>query len=246
MNMLANLTTDDTIADEKDSVGGGGVLDSGIYAAKIAMAYLTKASSGALGLVLDLKTEAGKNLKQTLWMTSGTAKGCKNYYEKDGEKHYLPGFLHANALALLTVGKEISQLETENKVVNVYSYEAKAEVPTKVDVLMDLLNQEIIVGVIKQTVDKTKKNEATGVYEPTGETREENDIDKLFRASDRMTTAEIRAQAETATFIETWSNKWTGQVKNKAKGAQGTAGAPKAAAGAPAAAKKPTTSLFAA
>lgn len=244
--MLANLTTDDTIADEKDSVGGGGVLDSGIYAAKIAMAYLTKATSGALGLVIDLKTEAGKNLKQTLWMTSGTAKGCKNYYEKDGEKHYLPGFLHANALALLTVGKEISQLETENKVVNVYSYEAKAEVPTKVDVLMDLLNQEIIVGVIKQTVDKTKKNEATGVYEPTGETREENDIDKLFRASDRMTTAEIRAQAEAATFIDTWSNKWTGQVKNKAKGASGTAGAPKAAAGAPAAAKKPTTSLFAA
>ena len=122
--------------------------------------------------------------------------------------------------------------------------DAKAEVPTKVEVLMDLLGQEIIAGVIKQTVDKTKKNEA-GAYEATGETRDENDIDKLFRAKDRMTTAEIRAQAETATFIDTWSNKWTGQTKNKAKGASGTAGAPQAAAGAPAAAKKPTTSLFA-
>lgn len=244
MNMLANLTTDSSIADEKDSVGGGGVLESGVYACKIAMAYLSKAGSGALGLVLTLKTDAGKDLKQTLWMTSGTAKGGKNYYEKDGEKHYLPGFLHANSLALLTVGKEISQLETETKVVNVYSAEAKAEVPTKVEVLMDLLNQEIIAGVIKQTVDKTKKNEA-GTYEPTGETRDENDIDKLFRAKDRMTTAEIRAQADTATFIDTWSNKWTGQSKNKAKGAAGTAGAPTAAAGAPAAAKKPTTSLFA-
>jgi hypothetical protein len=244
MNMLANLTTDSSIADEKDSVGGGGVLESGIYACQIAMAYLSKASSGALGLVLTLKTESGKDVKQTLWMTSGTAKGGKNYYEKDGEKHYLPGFLHANSLALLTVGKEISALETETKVVNVYSAEAKAEVPTKVEVLMDLLGKEIIAGLIKQTVDKTKKNEA-GVYEPTGETRDENDIDKLFRASDRMTTAEIRAQAESATFIDTWSAKWTGQTKNKAKGASGTAGAPKAAAGAPAAAKKPTTSLFA-
>lgn len=242
--MLANLTTDSTIADEKDSVGGGGVLESGIYGCKIAMAYLSKAGSGALGLVLTLKTDAGRDLKQTLWMTSGTAKGGKNYYEKDGEKHYLPGFLHANSLALLTVGKEISALETETKVVNVYSAEAKAEVPTKVEVLMDLLNQEIIAGVIKQTVDKTKKNES-GVYEATGETRDENDIDKLFRAKDRMTTAEIRAQADTATFIDTWSNKWTGQTKNKAKGAQGTSGAPTAAAGAPAAAKKPTTSLFA-
>ena len=245
MNMLANLTTDDSIANEKDSVGGGGVLESGVYAAKIAMAYLSKASSGALGLVLTLKTEGGKDVKQTLWMTSGTAKGCKNYYEKDGEKNYLPGFLHANSLALLTVGKEISQLETETKMVNVYSAEAKAEVPTKVEVLMDLLGQDVLVGLIKQTVDKTKKNEATGVYESTGETRDENDIDKLFRARDRMTTAEIRAQAEAATFIDTWSAKWTGQTKNKVKGAAGTAGAPKAAAGAPAAAKKPTTSLFA-
>lgn len=245
MNMLATLTTDDSIANEKDSVGGGGVLESGVYAAKIAMAYLSKASAGALGLVLTLKTDSGRDVRQTLWMTSGTAKGCKNYYEKDGEKNYLPGFLHANSLALLTVGKEISQLETETKVVNVYSAEAKAEVPTKVEVLMDLLNQDILVGLIKQTVDKTKKNEATGAYEPTGETRDENDIDKLFRARDKMTTAEIRAQAETATFIDTWSAKWTGQTKNKAKGASGTAGAPKAAAGAPAAAKKPTTSLFA-
>jgi hypothetical protein len=245
MNMLASLTTDSSIAEEKDSVGGGGVLESGIYAAKIALAYITKSAGGAMGLVLNLKTDAGREIRQTLWMTSGTAKGCKNYYEKDGQKNYLPGFNHANSLALLTVGKEISQLETETKVVNVYSAEAKAEVPTKVEMLMDLLDQDIIVGLIKQTVDKTKKNESTGVYEATGETRDENEIDKLFRARDRMTTAEIRAQAETATFIDTWDAKFSGQTKMKAKGAQGTAGAPKAAAGAPAAAKKPTTSLFA-
>lgn len=245
MNMLATLTTDSSIADEKDSVGGNGPLESGLYTAKVALAYITKSAGGALGLVLNFKTEAGKEIRQTLWMTSGTAKGCKNYYEKDGEKHYLPGFNHANSLALLTVGKEISALETETKVVNVYSAEAKAEVPTKVEMLMDLLGQDIIVGLIKQTVDKTKKNESTGVYEPTGETRDENEIDKLFRARDRMTTAEIRAQAETATFIDTWDAKFSGQTRMKAKGAAGTAGAPKAAAGAPAAAKKPTTSLFA-
>lgn len=244
MSLLANLTTDDSIANEKDSVGGGGPLESGLYKCTVSLAYLSKASSGALGLVLSLKTETGRDIKQTLWMTSGTAKGGKNYYEKDGEKHYLPGFNHANSLALLTVGKEIAQLETETKVTNVYSAEAKQEVPTKVEMLMDLLGKEVIVGLIKQVVDKTKKNETTGVYEATGETREENDIDKLFRARDRMTTAEIRAQAETATFIDTWDAKWTGKTKERAKGAAGTAGAPKAA-GAPAAAKKPTTSLFA-
>lgn len=246
MSLLASLATDSTIAEEKDSVGGSGPLDSGIYKATVQTAYISKSAGGAMGLVLNMKTEAGKDIRQTLWMTSGTAKGCKNYYEKDGEKHYLPGFNHANSLALLTVGKEISSCDTETKVVNVYSAEAKSEVPTKVEMVMDLLNQEILVGLIRQTVDKTKKNEATGVYEATGETRDENEIDKLFRARDRMTTAEIRAQAEVATFADTWDAKFTGTVKNKAKGASGTAGAPKAggAAGAPAA-KKPTTSLFA-
>ena len=249
MSLLQNLKSDASIATEKDSVGTGGVLESGAYKAKIALAYLTKSGGGAIGLVLSAKTEQGRDIRSTLWMTSGTAKGCLNYFtDKNGEKQYLPGFNLANSLALLTVGKEISELDTEQKVVKVYNAEAKADVPTKVDMLVELLDQEILIGLIKQVVDKTKKNETTGEYEPTGETREENEIDKFFRARDRMTTAEIRGQAEEASFIDVWTAKWEGHTKDKAKGAAagGTAGAPKKA-GAPAAgaSKKPTTSLFA-
>lgn len=244
MSLLSNLTTDETIANERDSVGSTGPLDSGLYLMTVTTAYISKSKGGALGLVLNMKSEVGRDVRQTLWMTSGTEKGCKNYYEdKQGKKQYLPGFIHANALALLTVGKEISGLDTETKVINVYSPEAKAEVPTKVEMVMDLLGQEILTGIIKQTVDKTEKNDA-GVYIPTGETREENEIDKFFRAKDRKTTAEIRAQAEEATFVETWEQKWAGKTRDRSKGAgagNGVAGAPKAAA---AASKKPTTSLF--
>lgn len=242
MSLLAALTTDTSIADEKDSVGGGfAPLDSGLYPAKVSLAYLTKSAGGALGLVLNLATEAGKEVRQTLWMTSGTAKGCKNYYEKDGDKHYLPGFLHANALTLLTVGKEISQVDTEKKVINVYSAEAKAEVPTPVEMLTDLLGKEILVGLIRQTVDKNVKD-AAGNYVPSGETRDENEIDKLFRASDRKTTAEIRAQAPEATFADTWEKKWAGQVKDKTSKTAGKPGAP--AANSANGTAKPTTSLF--
>lgn len=244
MSLLKNLTTDDSIDNEKDSVGGGGVLESGLYPATINLAYVTKSQGGATGLVVHAKTEFGRDIRQTLWMTSGTAKGGKNYYEKDGKKNYLPGFLAANALALLTVGKEIHELDTETKVVNVYNKDAKAEVPTKVEVPVALLGQQVIFGLVKNVVDKTQKNEATGIYEATGETREENEIDKFFRASDRKTTAEIRGQAEDAVFIDTWEKKWAGQVRNKAKGVAANAptmGAPRAAA-----TKKPTSSLFAA
>lgn len=250
MGILGSLKSDDSIANERDSVGGGGPLDSNAYKFNIALAYVVKAASDALGLFVSLKGDDGRELRQTFWMTSGKEKGCKNYYEKDGEKHYLPGYLLANSLALLTVGKEIGELDTEQKVVNVYNKEAKAETPTKVDMVMDLVGKDIVAGVIKQIVDKTKKNDATGQYEPTGETREENEVDKFFRARDNMTTAEIRAQAEAAAFYDTWVKKWAGNVKNRASkaGSNGTAGAPRAAAGAPAAAqgtKKPTQSLFA-
>lgn len=230
MNMLANLATDDSIATAKDSVGGSGPLESGLYPCTVGLAFLKKSDGGAMALVLNLKTDDGKEIRQTLWMTSGTAKGCKNYYEdKQGAKQYLPGFTHANALCLLSVGKPIAELTTETKVINLYSPEAKAEVPTKVEMLMDLIGQEIYVGLLKQTVDKTQKNDA-GVYVATGETRDENEIDKFFRAKDKMTEAEIRAKADEAAFFLTWDQKWTGKTKDKAKGA--------------AASKKPTTSLF--
>ena len=243
MSILANLSTDSSIQVERDSVGNSGPLESGLYNSTVSMAHINKSAGGAMGLVLTLKTDAGKEVRQTLWMTSGTAKGCTNYYtDKQGPKQYLPGFTHANALCLLSVGKEISALETETKVINLYSPEAKAEVPTKVEVVMDLIGQEIIVGLIKQTVDKTQKNDA-GVYVATGETRDENEIDKFFRAKDRMTTAEIRAQADEATFIDTWEAKWSGKTKDRAKGsASGLPGVPKLS-GAPAA-KKPSVSLF--
>lgn len=244
MTILSSLASDTSIAQETDSVGGNSALESNLYATKVSMAYLNKAASGALGLVLSLTTADKREVRQTLWMTSGNAKGNKNYYEKDGEKHFLPGFNHANALCLLTVGKEISAMDTETKVVKIYSSEAKAEVPTKVDVLMDLIGQEILVGLIKQKVDKTQKNDE-GVYIATGEFREENEIDKLFRATDRMTTAEIRAQAAEAVFADTWEAKWAGKTRDKSKGAPAGAGKP-GAANSPNAGttKKPATSLF--
>lgn len=245
MSLLSTLTSDASIANEKDSVGGGGVLDSGLYPATVTLAYAQKSEGGALGLVLQAKTNQGRDIRQTLWMTSGTAKGCKNYYEKDGVKNYLPGYVAANALALLTTGKEISELDTETKVVNVYNKDAKAEVPTKVEAIVDLMGQEILIGVIKQTVDKTQKTDA-GTYVPTGETRDENEIDKFFRASDRKTTAEIRAQAEEAAFADVWEKKWAGVTKDRASKGAGVAGVPKLGAAANAGAnKKPTTSLFA-
>lgn len=247
-SILSNLTTSEDIGgEEKDSLGGRQLLESGIYKCKIDLAYAKKSDGGALGLFFWFKTEDGKEFR---WNTYVTNKQGQNYYTKDGEKFYLPGFNLANSIAMLTTGKEISALEDpEDKVVNLYDNNTKAEIPTKVAALTELMGQEIYVGVVKQTVNKQVKD-AAGVYQPTAETRDENDVDKFFCAKDgfdKLTSAEIRAkrsgQEIQQPFFDGWLKKNQGKTINKVKEVTGSAvaGAPKA--GAPAA-SKPTNSLF--
>lgn len=250
MSILANLKTDNSVQDEVDVIGGGGPLDTAVYPGTVTMAYAEKSSKGALGMVLHIKTEVGRDIRQTLWMTSGDDKGNKNTYEtKAGERKYLPGFNLANSLCLLTVGKEVGDMDLEEKVVSIYSFDAKAEVPTKVNMFVDLIGQDILSAVFRQTVDKKAKGD-DGQYRPTGETRDENEIDKFFRARDRMTTAEIRAGAEEATFCAAWEEKWAGQVRDKTEKGPQSGGAKGNVAtgsfgGAPAGGNtKPKASLF--
>lgn len=242
MSLLSNLKTDDSIQEETDVLGGGfKPLETDLYDFTVDTAYVGTSQGGAMSLNLTLKTDTNQTVRQTLWMTSGTAKGCKNYYEDaKGNRKYLPGFNSANSLCLLTVGKEIGDLDPEEKVINLYDYDAKKELPTKVQMIVELLDQEITAGVIKQIVDKNVKD-GNGNYVPSGETREENEIDKFFRTRDGMTVAEIKAKAEEPVFKNQWVAKNQGVTRNKAKGASGTAGTP---ASAPAAASKPTKSLF--
>lgn len=248
MSLLKNLTTQKDIADEKDTVGGGGtLLDSGLYNFTIKLAYLQKSAGGSLGMFLTLVTEDKKELKANMYLTGGDDKGNKNFYEKDGQKHYLPGFNLANSLALLTTGKEISELDTDTKVVNIYDFTAKADVPTKVEIVTDLMGAQINAGVMRQTEDKRKKNDATGLYESTGETIDRNEIDKFFCAKEKylnMTATEIKAKVEKAEFVTTWTEKWSGKTRDKTTKAGGTAGAPSKAGAGAKAAGKPESSLF--
>lgn len=222
--MFDNLKTDASIEAEKDVLGGFGILDTDAYQFAIDMAYIDTADSGAMSLNLSLKTQDGATLRQTLWMTSGKAKGCKNYYvTQNGDKRYLPGFNQANAICLLTVGKEISDVGAEEKVIKLYDYEQKKEVPQTKQVLVELLGKEVTIGVIRQVVDKTAKAD-DGSYKPTGETREENEIDKIFRTSDHMTVNEIKAEETEAHFYDKWVDKNKGVTRNRAKGAKPGAG----------------------
>lgn len=238
--MLDNLKTDDKIKQDGDSLGGY-LLDTDAYGMMVDMAYIDKSAGGAMSLNVVLKGKDGKSVRQTWWMTSGDKKGNKNYYEKDGNKNYLPGFSAANNFAKVVLGKDISDVETEAKVLSLYSAEHKKEVPTEKQVIVEMLNKDVIVGVEKQIVDKTAKTDQLDannrpIYKPTGETRQVNEITKSFRASDKLSAAEIRAELTDSVFLGKWITKFQGvtadheskESKKLSGGAGATSGAPSA------------------
>jgi hypothetical protein len=248
MSLLSTLNTEGDIAEDGDRLGGSGPLDTNVYPFKVGMAYTGQSTGGAMSLTVHLASDADRDLRQTIYLTSGKAKGQKPYYEtKDGDRKWLPGFTLGNHLALMTTGKEIKDLATEEKVVALWNREAGAEVPTKVQVVTAMIGQEILAAVWRQTVDKNVKNDA-GDYVPSGETRDENEIEKFFHAGTRMTVAEAKSGAvEKGAFIDQWIEKYAGQVKDKSTKVAATGASP-AFAGAAAAANsptgKPTESLF--
>lgn len=218
MSIFANLAPVEGVEKDTDSIGGRGPWTSGVYPTTLAMAYVEISKGGATGIVLHLKNETGQELRQTLWVASGNAKGNKHYYEtQSGERKNLPGFSLFRALTKMVLNKEPHEISTEEKVIKKWSKEAGAEVPTQVQVIVDLLDQPIVAGVIKQIVDKNVQNQA-GDYVPSGETREENEVDKFFHAGTNMTMTEAEGGLTEGVFIESWKARWEDEVRDRSTG----------------------------
>ncbi len=220
MSLLAGLATqNDVLETEKDSVGFSGPIDSALYPLEVTMAYLIKSAKGALGLVTHFKATmpdgGSRDLRQTEYVTSGDAKGNKKFYVKDGQNFPLPGYSWGNSLCLLAGGAPLDTFETAAKDIKVWDSATKAEVIQTKEVLVGLIGKTVLAGVLRQTVDKNVKD-AQGNYVPSGETRDENLIDKFFHPTNRKTVAEILAQdgAESGVFVETWADKFTDSNKD--------------------------------
>lgn len=204
------------ITEEKDTLGNGGSfkLDSGVYDMTISEVYAKESSGGAIGLHVTFSDKnSKKSFNETYYLTN---RNKQNTYvdKKTKEKKTLPGFNQGNTISLLAAGKPIVDAikSVEKKTIQLYSFEAGKKVNTEVEMVMDLLNKEITVGVIKQIVNKRTKQ--GNEYVPIAETREENIADKFFRATDKRTVTEISAESP-AKFVNEWSDNWTGDIRDK-------------------------------
>lgn len=228
MSMFQNFKTeDDGVKSGGDVVGGYTLFDSDVYEGIVKLVFFGKAQSSNAQFAEITVDVDGKELRERIYFTNRD--GANTYTDKKtGETKFLPGFETVNDLALVTTGYGLVDLEDQidQKTVKIYDYEQKKDLPQNVPCLIPVMGQPVMVAVIKQTVDKQKKNDATGSYENTGETREENVISKFFHAETKRTVNEIKSGIETPVFLDKWLEKNKGEVINRAKGADGNSGAP--------------------
>lgn len=191
-----------------DTLGGGYTKPTGLYPCTVDMAYMAKSKGGALSLNLHLKLASDKSvIRQTLWVTSGDAKGNKNYYiNQSGKKFLLPGMQLADQIARITTGKPMSALELESKTIKLWDRDAGAEKPQEVPVVTAMLGQPILVGLMKHRENRNV-NDGSGNYVPSREERIYNEIDKVFHP-DGFTVTEKEAEAEEAKFHQQWAAKF--------------------------------------
>lgn len=221
MSVFGNLSSEG-LEETQDRLGGFNVRETDTYPATIKVAYAGQSQGGARSVTLVLNLPDGE-YTETLYVTN---KKGENWFMNQNDKTKkvsLPGFTVINDICVVTTGKELHQQDSEEKVVKVYDYEEKKELPKSVPVLIELTGKTLFVGLVRQTVDKNKKNESTGEYEPTGETRDENVIDKVFHDPTMVTVPEAReAQKKeiepVADFYPKWVAKNKGVTRNKAKG----------------------------
>lgn len=191
-----------------DTLGGSYTKDTGLYPCVVDMAYLGKSRGGAMSLNLHLKLATDKSvIRQTLWVTSGDAKGNKNFYvNQSGKKFLLPGMVLADQIARITTGKPMAELSAEEKTIKLWDRDAQAEKPTEVPVVSEMLGQPLLVG-LKKHRENRRVNDGSGNYIPTADERIFNEIDKVFH-KDGYTVTERDANAEEAKFHKQWAAKF--------------------------------------
>jgi hypothetical protein len=233
--MFSNLSTEN-LQPESDFVPGNSRLfESDIHPMTVKLAYAEESSGGALGVTFVF-TNGSKELKQTFYVTTGKAKGQKPYYEKDGKQYPLPGMSMVNSICLMATGEPLDKQETEEKVIPIWDNTQRKEVPTKKQVLMDLLGKDLLLGILK-VVEPKKAKDSMGNWVDTSESRTFNEVDKVFHPENHKTVTEILAQSETAEFYDKWIETNKGNVKDRTKKSNTTASTPATSA-------SPKKSLF--
>lgn len=180
----------------EDRVGSFQALESDIYTGEIKVAYLGESKSGSAFLHIELdipKTDTfrGGTYRENIYISNRN--GETFWVDKDSqEKRSMKGFNIANAIAALITGEGLMEQDFEERVFKLRNFETGKDEDTTVDCPVNLLGQEISLGIVKAIVNKNEKGDDNKYY-PTSEKREENSIEAVFNTEYKCTIAEFYA-----------------------------------------------------
>lgn len=244
-SLFAGMTTDN-LEQASDVVGGYVQRETDIYTGVVKLAYLGKSEGGAsnINFIIDID---GQEHRETVYFTD--RQGDNFYLDKKdpNKKRPLPGFTIINDMCLVTSGKPLSQQDAADKVVKLYDFNERKEIPKSVTVLVDMLDKPVSVA-LGQILQNKKVKDASGVYVPTAETTTIVQIEKVMHpGQDNKTVLEITSGSD-AKYADAWLAQHKGKVRDKRTIKSGNSTAT-VASGRPTpppqpATTTPTTSLF--
>jgi hypothetical protein len=245
MSTLFGNLNNDGLEESQDRLGGGfQPRSTDIYNMEIVLFYAGQSKEGAKSITIHAKDSTGL-YRETIYITNKKGENFFLNRDDNSKKVPLPGFTTIDDICLAATGFPLASQEFTEKVFNLYDFDQKKEVPTKVMVALEVMGKTVSLGIQKVLEDKTAKNASTGEYEPTGESKETNSIAKVFHTESKVTMAEAREGKEAA-FWDNWLERNKDQTYDKRKDKSGNgkpaAKAPPQAGGAGAAA--PRASLF--
>lgn len=233
MGIFSGLNSEG-LEETQDRLGGFQPLETDAYDMRIKVAYAGKSEGGAQNVTLVCDND-GREYRETIYVTNRKGENFFLNQNDNTKKVPLPGFVTVDDICLVTTEKPLAEQATEEKVVKIYDFDAKKEVPTSVPVLVDLTDKMVTLGIGQQLVNKNAKD-GSGNYVPTPETRVENVIEKVFHYGTKMTVVEARNGKTEAEFFPMWVERNKGQQRDRRKlksDAGGTAGRPGASSGPP-------------
>lgn len=229
MTLFKGLS-DQGLEQAQDRLGGFQPLNTDIYLATIRAAYAGKSAGGAVSITI-LADIGGREYRETVYVTNKQGENFFYNPQDKSKKVPLPGFTVINDICLIAAEKPLSQMDTEEKVINVYDPEQKKEMPKPVQMLVDLIGKTVALGIVRQLENKTEKNNE-GTYVPVAETRESNFTEKVFHPELKLTVVEATNGKDKPEFWDSWLGNKKDQVRDKRTikdGQAGAKGAPKAA-----------------
>lgn len=220
MSTFGNIKTSDDVVKQGDVIAGDySPIASGMYNAKVKMAYARTSSGGALGVTIEFlvtpKTGEPKTVEQTFYVTN---RNSENFYVKNGKKFHLPSYNTVNELCQLLTGKGLGDTVTEDRMLEIWNGDAQARVPTQVPVLTGLLDKDVVLCILQTRENKRVAN-SEGIYVDTEEERIFNEVDKVLTTKDNtpLTLTEQQTGITEATFAAGWVAKWKDKVRDRYK-----------------------------